>query len=87
MKRLPLIATLFMTGIILNCLRQLLAWSVILTREVLVSGSVICFSLVTLALWWNWSRTDAPVVTGGPVMRYSELPCTALSGGRAGQCC
>ena len=50
MKRLPLIATLFMTGIILNCLRQLLAWSVILTREVLVSGSVICFSLVTLAL-------------------------------------
>ena len=49
MKRLPLIATLFMTGIILNCLRQLLAWSVILTREVLVSGSVICFSLVTLA--------------------------------------
>lgn len=50
MKRLPLIATLFMTGIILNCLRQLLAWSVILTREVLVAGSVICFLMVAVAL-------------------------------------
>lgn len=50
MIRLPLIATLFMSGIILNCLRQLLAWSVTLTREVLVAGSVICFALVALAL-------------------------------------
>lgn len=50
MKRLPLIATLFMSGIIFNCLRQLLAWSVSLTREVLQAAPLICFSLVVLAL-------------------------------------
>lgn len=50
MNRLPLIATLFMAGIIFNCLRQLLAYSASLTHSVLVTISVACFTLVALAL-------------------------------------
>jgi len=51
MNRLPLIATLFMAGIILNCLRQLLTYSVSLTYDVLVVVSVACFALVGLGVF------------------------------------
>jgi len=50
MNRFPLIITLFMAGIIFNCLRQLLAWSVSFTYDVLFVGSVACLVLLTLSL-------------------------------------
>lgn len=50
MNRLPLIITLFMTGIIFNCLRQLLAWSVSFTNNVLIGVSVVCLVLVVMGL-------------------------------------
>ncbi|HAU5565814.1 TPA: hypothetical protein JD264_18655 [Serratia fonticola] len=51
MNRLPLIVTLFMAGIILNCLRQLLAYSVSLTCDVLTVVSVACFALMALGIF------------------------------------
>ncbi len=51
MNRLPLIVTLFMAGIILNCLRQLLAYSVSLTCDVLIVVSVACFALMALGIF------------------------------------
>lgn len=50
MNRLPLIILLFMAGIIFNCLRQLLAWSVSLTYDVLAGCSLACLVLVALGL-------------------------------------
>lgn len=50
MNRLPLIILLFMAGIIFNCLRQLLAWSVSFTYDVLAGVSVACLIMVTLGL-------------------------------------
>ncbi|WLO87177.1 hypothetical protein NHB29_22430 (plasmid) [Pantoea agglomerans] len=50
MNRLPLIILLFMSGIIFNCLRQLLAWSVSFTYDVLAGVSVACLILVALGL-------------------------------------
>ena len=50
MNRLPLIILLFMSGIIFNCLRQLLAWSVSFTYDVLAGVSVACLVLVALCL-------------------------------------
>jgi len=50
MNRLPLIILLFMSGIIFNCLRQLLAWSVSFTYDVLAGVSVACLVLVALGL-------------------------------------
>ena len=50
MNRLPLITTLFMAGIIINCLRQLLTYSAILTYDVLMAVTVASFALVVLAL-------------------------------------
>lgn len=50
MNRLPLIVTLFMAGIILNCLRQLLTYSVSLTYDVLIVVSVTCFALMALGI-------------------------------------
>lgn len=50
MNRLPLIAILFMSGMVFNCLRQLLAWSVSITREVLLTGTVMLLVLAALGL-------------------------------------
>lgn len=50
MNRLPLIITLFMAGVILNCLRQLLAYSESLTYDVLIVVSAACFVLVALGI-------------------------------------
>ncbi|MBP2200591.1 hypothetical protein [Pantoea cypripedii] len=50
MSRLPLIATLFMAGIIFNCLRQLMNYSLTLTHQVLVTGAVAGFVLAALVL-------------------------------------
>ncbi|MEN4691191.1 hypothetical protein SB912_19165 [Pantoea sp. SIMBA_072] len=50
MNRLPLIITLFMAGIIFNCLRQLLAYSAGLTNSVLIGVSVACLVLVVMGL-------------------------------------
>lgn len=50
MNRLPLIVTLFMAGIILNCLRQLLTYSVSLTYDVLIVVSAACFALMALGI-------------------------------------
>jgi len=50
MNRLPLIIMLFMTGIIFNCLRQLLAYSAGLTNNVLIGVSVACLVLVVMGL-------------------------------------
>ncbi|MFL6615350.1 MAG: hypothetical protein ACJ8LD_16735 [Pantoea agglomerans] len=50
MNRLPLIITLFMAGIIFNCLRQLLAYSASLTNSVLIGGSVACLVLFVMGL-------------------------------------
>lgn len=50
MNRLPLIILLFMSGIIFNCLRQLLAWSVSFTYDVLAGCSLACLVLVALGL-------------------------------------
>ncbi|MBS0900028.1 hypothetical protein [Pantoea dispersa] len=50
MNRFPLLVTLFMAGIILNCLRQLLAYSVSLTYDVLIVVSVACFVLMGLGI-------------------------------------
>lgn len=50
MNRLPLIATLFMTGIIFNCLRQLMNYSLTLTHQVLVTGAVAGFVLAAAVL-------------------------------------
>lgn len=50
MNRLPLIILLFMAGIIFNCLRQLLTWSVSLTYDVLAGCSFACLVLVSLGL-------------------------------------
>ncbi|NIF03505.1 hypothetical protein F3J38_26240 [Pantoea sp. Acro-805] len=51
MNRLHLIIMFFMTGIILNCLRQLLAYSVSLTYDVLIVVSVACFALMALGIF------------------------------------
>ncbi|ADU72388.1 hypothetical protein [Pantoea sp. At-9b] len=50
MNRLPLISTLFMTGIIFNCLRQLMNYSLTLTHQVLVTGTVAGFVLAAAVL-------------------------------------
>ncbi|MGC0860114.1 hypothetical protein [Pantoea agglomerans] len=50
MNRLPLIILLFMSGIIFNCLRQLLEWSVSFTYDVLTGGSLACLVLIALGL-------------------------------------
>lgn len=50
MNRLPLIVTLFMAGVILNCLRQLMNYSLTLTHQVLIAGAVVAFVLGTVAL-------------------------------------
>lgn len=50
MNRLPLIILLFMAGIIFNCLRQLLTWSVSFTYDVLAGGSLACLVMVALGL-------------------------------------
>ncbi|PWK94336.1 hypothetical protein C7431_11173 [Pantoea allii] len=48
MQRLPLVATLFMAGIVFNCLRELLAYSVALTHQILVIGAGVCLGLAVL---------------------------------------
>ncbi|QKJ89293.1 hypothetical protein PMPD1_4395 (plasmid) [Paramixta manurensis] len=48
MNKLPFIATLFMAGIIFNCLRELLNYSPALTHQVLVTGAVTSFGLAAL---------------------------------------
>ncbi|MEG3126666.1 hypothetical protein SC171_16615 [Pantoea cypripedii] len=50
MTRLPFIAILFMAGILLNCLRQLINYSPVLTHEVLVTSAVACFTGAALTL-------------------------------------
>ncbi|WP_246873408.1 hypothetical protein [Pantoea ananatis] len=48
MQRLPLIAALFMAGIICNCLRQLLNWSVTVTHDVLVILSSLYLGMTAM---------------------------------------
>ncbi|MCW1777048.1 MULTISPECIES: hypothetical protein [Pantoea] len=48
MQRLPYIATLFMAGIVFNCLRELLEYSVALTHQILVIGAGVCLGLAAL---------------------------------------
>lgn len=48
MQRLPYIATLFMAGIVFNCLRELLEYSVALTHQILVIGAGVCLGLAVL---------------------------------------
>lgn len=50
MNRLPLIITLFMAGVILNCLRQLMNYSLTLTHQVLIAGAMAAFVLAAVAL-------------------------------------
>ncbi|MEA9392703.1 hypothetical protein SJI19_19545 [Acerihabitans sp. TG2] len=45
MNKLPVVALFFMSGIVANCLRQLLAYSPSLTHQVLVIATFSCLML------------------------------------------
>jgi uncharacterized membrane protein len=49
-NKLPVVATLFLLGIVANCLSELLAYSATLTRQVLVFSTFTCLILSLVVL-------------------------------------
>jgi len=50
MNNLPVVAVLFLLGILANCLSELLAYSATLTRQVLVFSTFTCLILSLVVL-------------------------------------
>ncbi|TPG56816.1 hypothetical protein [Ewingella americana] len=50
MNKLPVVSVLFLIGIVANCLRELLAYSSVLTQQVLTFATFTCLILSLVVL-------------------------------------